>query len=328
MKITMEDVASRAGVSRALVSLAYRNRPGVSTETRERILTIGRELGYVPNRVAARLASRGGSTIGVFLQDLHNDLFADLFEGSRAIADEARKHLMLGVGALDGGRDAEALETLAQSWVDVIIAFGLQMPDAEVQEMAQKVPLVCVLRGVADIDSVVSDNRHGARAATRHLLELGHRRIAFLANPPSDGYMDRRYGYVETMTEAGLRPQVAETTYAREAAASDAAALLDGGDPPTAVFAHNDQAAMGVLDALSDRGLAPGRDVSVIGYDNSSPSKVPGITLTSVDVDGVTLGRSAAELALRRIDSPEAPAEWRTSFPTLVVRSTTGPPAS
>ena len=324
----MEDVASRAGVSRALVSLAYRDQPGVSTETRERILGIGRELGYVPNRVAARLASRGGSTIGVFLQDLHNDLFADLFEGSRAIADEARKHLMLGVGALDGGRDAEALETLAQSWVDVIIAFGLQMPDAEVQEMAQKVPLVCVLRGVADIDSVVSDNRHGARAATRHLIELGHRRIAFLANPPSDGYMDRRYGYVETMTEAGLRPQVAETTYAREAAASDAAALLDGEDPPTAVFAHNDQAAMGVLDTLSDRGLAPGRDVSVIGYDNSSPSKVPGIALTSVDVDGVTLGRSAAELALRRIDSPAAPAEWRTSFPTLMVRSTTGPPAS
>ena len=235
---------------------------------------------------------------------------------------------MLGVGALDGGRDAEALETLAQSWVDVIIAFGLQMPDAEVQEMAQKVPLVCVLRGVADIDSVVSDNRHGARAATRHLIELGHRRIAFLANPPSDGYMDRRYGYVETMTEAGLRPQVAETTYAREAAASDAAALLDGEDPPTAVFAHNDQAAMGVLDTLSDRGLAPGRDVSVIGYDNSSPSKVPGIALTSVDVDGVALGRSAAELALRRIDSPAAPAEWRTSFPTLMVRSTTGPPAS
>lgn len=322
----MEDVASRAGVSRALVSLAYRDRPGVSTETRDRILSAGRELGYVPNRVAARLASRGGNTLGVFLQDLHNDLFADLFEGSRIVADGAGKQLMLGVGALDGGRDAEVLETLAQSWVDVVIAFGLQMPDAEVREMAERVPLVCVLRGVADIDSVVSDNRHGARAATRHLIELGHREIAFLANPPSDGYMDRRHGYVETMTTAGLRPRVAETTYSRETAAADAGALLDAGDPPTAIFAHNDQAAMGVLDALFRRGLTPGREVSVVGYDNSSPSKVPGVALTSVDVDGVALGRSAAELALRRIASPMAPAEWRTSFPTLMVRTTTGPP--
>ncbi|WP_246180063.1 LacI family DNA-binding transcriptional regulator [Kocuria coralli] len=324
----MEDVARHVGVSRALVSLAYRNRPGVSTETRERILHAGRELGYVPNRVAARLAGHGGNTLGVFLQDLHNDLFADLYEGTRAVADEAHKHLVLGVGALDGGRDAEALETLAQSRVDVVVAFGLQLPDTEVRTIAERVPMVCVLRGVADVDSVVSDNRHGARAATEHLIDLGHRRIAFLANPPSDGYMDRRHGYMETIAAAGLRPQVVQTTYSRETAAKDAGALLDGADAPTAIFAHNDQAAMGVLDALALRGLTPGRDVSVIGYDNSSLSKAPGTSLTTVDVDGVALGRSAAELALRRIEAPGAPSEWRTSFPTLVVRSTTGAPAA
>lgn len=324
-RITMEDVARRVGVSRALVSLAYRDLPGVSEETRDRILRAGRDLGYTPNQVAARLAGHGGTTIGVFLLDLYNDLYADLFEGTRQVADAAGKHLVLGVGDIDGSRDAAILETLSQSRVDVVVALGLLLPDAEVQATARRVPMVCVLRGVLGIDSVVSDNAYGARLATEHLLGFGHRRIAFLANPPSDGYTDRRRSYAQTMRDAGLEPQIVETTYSREVAARDAGALLDGGDAPTAIFAHNDQAALGALDALVSRGLAPGRDVSVVGYDNSSVSRSPGSALTTVDVDGVSLGRAAAELALRRIARPDAPPEWRTSFPSLVVRASTGP---
>lgn len=321
----MEDVAAKVGVSRALVSLAYRGLPGVSERTRQRILQAGRDLGYTPNQVAARLAGHGGNTIGVFLLDLYNDLYADLFEGTREVADAAGKHLVLGVGDIDGSRDGGVLETLRESRVDVIVAFGLLLADAEVLEAARHVPMVCVLRGVAGVDSVVSDNAYGARLATDHLLELGHRRIAFLANPPSDGYMDRRAAYTQTMRAAGLEPQVVETTYSREDAARDAGALLDGVNAPTAIFAHNDQAALGTLDALVSRDLIPGRDVSVVGYDNSSVSRSPGNALTTVDVDGVMLGRGAAELALRRIAHPDAPPEWRTSFPSLVVRATTGP---
>lgn len=323
----MEDVAARVGVSRALVSLAYRNLPGVGEETRERILQAGRDLGYTPNRVAASLASNGGNTIGVFLQDLHNDLFADLFHGTRKVVDPSGKHLVLGVGVLDGSRDVDALEALRQSRVDVIVAFGLQLSDVDVQRIAERVPLVCVLRGVPGVDSIVSDNAFGARTATEHLLELGHRRVAFLANPPSDGYAGRLAGYETAMCAAGLRPRAVQTTYARETAARDAGVLLDGADAPTAIFAHNDQAALGVLDALALRRLSPGADVSVVGYDNSSVSRAPGTSLTSVDVDGEALGRNAAELALRRLVSPDAAPEWRTSFPSLVQRSTTAPPS-
>lgn len=324
-RITMEDVARNAGVSRALVSLAYRDLPGVGEATRERILRVGSELGYTPNRLAARLASNGGNTIGVFLLDLYNDVYADLFEGTREVADSAGKHLVLGVGELDGSRDARVLETLSQSRVDVVVAFGLLLPDKEVQEAARRLSMVCVLRGVEGIDSVVSDDSYGARLATEHLLQFGHRRIAFLANPPYDGYRHRRNAYAKAMRSAGLEPQIVETTYSREVAAHDAGALLDGDDRPSAIFAHNDQAALGALDALVARGLVPGRDVSVVGYDNSAVSRLPGSALTTVDVDGVSLGRTAAELALRRIARPDAPPEWRTSFPALVVRATTGP---
>lgn len=325
-RITMEDIAERLGVSRALVSLAYRNLPGVSAETRDRILLAGEELGYTPNQLAARLASRGGDTIGLFLQDLHNDLFADFHDGVREVASEAGKQLVIAVGAIDGRHDTEALEALRRSRVDVVIAGGLQLPDLEVQRIARNVPTVCVFRSVEGVDSVLPDDRAGALAATEHLIRLGHRDIAFFANPPSDGYRDRRVGYGEAMAAVGLVQRIVETSYDRAVVAEDAGRLFDEAVRPTAIFAHNDQAALGVLDAMLLRGLRPGVDVSVVGYDNSSIGRFPGTALTTIDVDGRLLGRTAAELALARIADAGAPPDHRVFVPALVERKTSGPP--
>lgn len=320
----MEDVAQGAGVSRALVSLAYRDLPGVSAATQARILQVGEALGYVHNRVAARLAGKGGDAIGIFLQDLHNDLSADIYDGLREAAEASQKNLVLAVGQLDGSRDSSTLATLRQSRVDVIIAIGLQLNDSEVQRLATQVPIVCVTRAVSDLDCVVSDDKEGAIMATNHLIELGHSRIVFLSNPPADGYLDRGLGYREAMSKAGLEPRAVETSYSRAEVADIAGRLLDSADPPTALFAHNDLAALGVLDAIVVRGLAPGRDVSVVGYDNSSIGRFPGTALTTVDVDGERLGRCGAELAIRRLADPDAPVKLVSSRPSLVVRGTTG----
>jgi DNA-binding LacI/PurR family transcriptional regulator len=324
-RITMEDVAREAGVSRALVSLAYRGAVGVSERTRHRILETGRRLNYTPNRVAARLAEHGSSTFGVFLQDLHNDLFADIYDGLRGIADAENKHLVLAVGTADGQRDADALDTLQQSRVDVIIAAGLQLADEGVIDLNNRVPIVSVARHIPTVDSVVSDNYLGARSATQYLIGLGHRKIAFLANPPTDGYLDRRIGYEAAMAHAGLRSHVVLTTYSKSTAALDAGAILDNQNSPTAIFAHNDQAAFGVLEALAMRGLVAGRDVSVVGYDNSSVSRAPGTALTTVDIHSHSLGRSAALMALHRLSNIGGEAQIQTSVPSLVIRSTTGP---
>ena len=113
--VTMEDVARAAGVSRALVSLAYRDAYGVSAETRDHILAAGKKLGYRPNRVAAQLAGKQQLTIGVFLQDLHNSLFADIHDGIRSVTDAQGKHTVLAVGKIDGSKDIEALETLLEN---------------------------------------------------------------------------------------------------------------------------------------------------------------------------------------------------------------------
>lgn len=250
-----------------------------------------------------------------------------MFDGIREVADANSKHLVLSVGSIDGRRDSFALDSLLQSRVDVIIATGLLLPDEEVRRFNKSVSIVSVARQIEGVDSVTSDNYVGASTATEHLLGLGHRRIVFLANPPTDGYLERRLGYKTAMEHAGLEPWIIESQYSRRQAAEDIASALalPQVGRPTAVFAHNDQAALGVLDAMASMGLSAPHDVSVVGYDNTQISSAPGTALTTVDIHGADLGRVAARTALARLANAQSPPALDVSEPTLVVRSTTGP---
>ena len=322
--ITMEDVAKAAGVSRSHVSLAYRDAYGIKPEVRDHILAVGKQLGYRPNRIAAQLAGKSNNSIGVYLQDLHNDLFADIYDGIREVTEPLGKHLVLAVGHTDGSLDSQALDTLLESRVDVVIAAGLTLPDKALKAFTDKAKIVSVARVVARADNVLSNNFAGAAKATRHLIDLGHKLVVFIANPDTDGYGDRRKGYLAVMDEARLQPQVVEGSYSRAATQEIATSLLAQTPRPTAIFAHNDQAALGVMDAVITAGLKPGKDVSVVGYDNSTLSQSPSSALTTVDIHGRELGRLAAQAALARLEDDEQPFINETIEPTLVVRSTTG----
>lgn len=322
--VTMEAVAKAAGVSRALVSLAYRDAYGVNPETRDHILAIGKKLGYRPNRVAAQLAGKKPLSIGIFLQDLHNSLFADVFDGIRSITDPTGKHTVITVGSLDGSKDIDALETLLENRVDVVIAAGLTAPDAALRRYTKRIPIVSVMRQVGGADNIVSDNFAGAFMATSHLIALGHQNVAFMSNPPSDGYLDRRQGYESAMANAGFAPLVIPASYSRTEVCTVAVRLLTAKDRPSAVFAHNDQAALGVLDAALAVDLKPGVDIAVVGYDNSSLSNAPSTALTTVDVHGFDLGRLAAEAALMRLENADAPCQLLQLTPSLVVRASSG----
>lgn len=322
-RVTMEDVAREAGVSRALVSIAFRGVDGVSDATREKIFATADKLGYVPNNIASRLAGKGSDTIGVFIQDLHNDVFADVYDGIRSVTEPAGIQLVLAVGGKDEESELRALSTLIASRVDVIIAAGLTISDEQLSHLAKRVRLVTVARRFDGIDAAYSDNYLGAQLATQHLIDLGHQRIAFLANPQTDGYLDRQRGFEDTMRAAHVSPTVIASSYSRTDAAQDAFIALESEDSPTAFFAHNDQAALGVLDALVTKGLKPGTDVSVVGYDNSTISQMPISALTTVNLDGAELGRQAALIALSRLADRTAPAEHVILKPTLVARAST-----
>jgi DNA-binding LacI/PurR family transcriptional regulator len=323
----MEDVAREAGVSRALVSLALRNAYGVKDSTRDHIMAVADRLNFQPNALAANLARRKTNSLGVFLLDLHNEYFAEVFDGVREVASAAGKELVLSVGSTSGELDKPALNALVQAQVDVVVAAGLLLSNKDIAPYVQRLPMVSVARRVPGADSVVSDNELGATLAVTHLLELGHRRILHLAAPPSDGYRGRRRGYSRVMKAAGLTPRVLVSDYSREEAARKIGLMLAGSDLPTAVFAHNDQTAMGVLDALHANGIRVPDEMSVIGYDNTPLSRPPGVALTTVDQHSVALGRRAAEVALTRLTHRDAPLIEENYPPSLVVRGTTAPPA-
>jgi DNA-binding LacI/PurR family transcriptional regulator len=320
----MEDIARQAGVSRAAVSIAYRGLDKVSEETRAHIFAVGRALGYQPNRIAAQLASKQSNSLGVFLLDLHNDLFADIYDGIREVAAANGKRLVLAAGATDGSLDQDGIAALLQSRVDAIIATNLLLPDMAVKRFLGAAPFISVARDVQGADSVLADNELGSRLVVDHLVHLGHRRIAMLANPQTDGYRGRQEGYEAAMRHYGLSPRIVPSSYSREVCAADTVRVLDSQDRPTAIFAHDDQAALGVLDAITVRGLRP-PEISVVGFDNSSLSRAPGVALTTLDVHSIEAGRIAATLAIERLAHPDRAPVTRMLKPTLIIRGTTGP---
>lgn len=322
---TMDDVAREAGVSRALVSMALRNVPGVNDQTRLRILEVADRMGYRVNRIASSLASRSPDTFGVFLLDLRQDIYADMYDGIRQVTDVKNQHTVLAVGESDGSRDGSALETLVQSRVGVILAAGLLMPDTQVQMHSRNIPIISVSRQIPDVDNVYLEDFLGAVQATEYLLSLGHKRILFLSNPQTDGYKGRHDGYSQAMKSAGLPPNIIASTYSRQSATADIKPILDLNRDirPTAVFAHNDTAALGVLDAAYGSGFRVPDDISVLGFDNSLISRAPGTGLSTVDIHGAKLGAMAAEMAQRRLANPDLPTMQEAVMPTLVVRNTT-----
>ena len=324
--VTQTDVAREVGVSRTLVSFAFRGAPGVSYETKQAILDAANRLGYRHNAVAADLASKHRSAVGFYLLDLRNEVYADILSGVRKALPQTPNRLILSVSRSTGGVDPGAVDSLLEARVGIIIAATLLDSDGRVRELAQIVPVVSVTRHVEGVDSVYSDDRAGARAAVEHLLALGHTRIAYVAGPDFDPNTIRRQAYEQTMRDAGLVPQVLRADdYTQEAAEHAAAELLDGPDRPTAVFAHNDLFALGVREAAYARGFTVPGDLSLVGYDNSKTARLHGIDLTSVDPHAADLGETAGRVALERLNDPDAPIADNRSTPHLIVRNSTAP---
>lgn len=322
--VTQEDVARAVGVSRTLVSFAFRGAPGVSAEMRQTILEAATQLGYRHNAVAADLASKRASAIGLFLLDLRNEVYTDIFQGVRDAVGEGRNRLILSVSHSTGGIDREPANSLIEARVGIIIAATFLDTDARVRELAASVPVVNVARRVAGVDSVYSDDWAGAAAATEHLISLGHARVAHLTATAYEGHEERRRSYAATMHNAGFAPEVVSAdSYTQQAAVRAAAVLLKRQDRPTAVFAHNDEMALGVREAAYAAGLSVPEDLSIVGYDNSRISQLHGIDLTSVDLQARELGRGAGAAALNRLAFPDAPAVDESSTPRLIVRNST-----
>jgi len=328
----MEDVARAAGVSRALVSLVMRDAPNVSDARRTAVLQAAARLGYRPNMLARNLASRRTTTLGVMINDLHNPFFAEVVDGIQRAADAAGYQLLLTTGGTQRSAEAAAIETLLRFRVDGLILTGLTLPIRDIEKAAAAMPTVLIGRPIRSgrLDTVNNDEALGANLAVAHLAALGHRRIAHIDGGAGAGASDRRAGYEKAMGVLGLGrwTRVVEGEFTEPAGVAGAATLLEAPERPTAVFAANDLVAAGVLARADEAELSVPADLSIIGYDNTMIAAMRHLSLTTINQPREEMGTRAVELLLERLVAGRTAAVHHVVTPTLVDRSTTGPPAA
>ena len=329
---TMEDVAERANVSRALVSLVVNDSPQVSDEKRRAVLRAAQELGYRPNLMARNLAQQRTHTIGVLVDDLRNPFFGEVVDGIEAAATEHGLRVLILNGHRDSQRELAAVETFLQFRVEGMALVGPRIADDDLARIGESAPCVVVASGTVHpgVDSVGTDGRRGAALAVEHLAALGHRRIVHLDGAANVSAAERRAGYRSGMQAEGLGDFIDIRPAGDDEAAALAVidALLDEPDPPTAIFAFNDLLAAGALDRLDDAGVAVPGDVSLVGFDNTFIAALRYFSLTTINQPTLAMGRLAVDTLLQRLaDGPGDPVR-HTLQPGLVVRGTTGPPSA
>lgn len=326
----LEDVAERVGMSPASVSMVLSNAPGPSAATRERVLEAAAELGYRPDRTASLLARRRTHLVGVLMElgsAFHAELAADLHE-----AAEGRGYDVV-LSAVTRTRDERrAIETLVDFRCEALVLLGPVAPAAQLADLGRQLPVVVIGRRVTanGVDVVRSADADGVGQAVDHLAGLGHRAIAYVDGGRGPIAADRRRGYRTAMRRRRLggHLQVIAGDHTEAAGTRAAQALLDAGRPlPTAVVAFNDHCALGLLDAFSRAGVGVPADVSVVGYDDSSLSRLAHVNLTTVSQDARRQAEHAVAAAVGRLDHGRTAAGEVVLAPHLVVRGTTGPPA-
>jgi DNA-binding LacI/PurR family transcriptional regulator len=326
----MEDVAREAGVSRALVSLVMRASPKVSEKRRARVRAAADRLGYRPNAIARNLASRRTRTLGVLLNELHNPFYAEIMDGVYEVADELDYHVLIGASGGRPGGERETLETLLDLRVEGVVLIGPRLPTRAIVAAAAWIPVVVVARPVRapQVDSIMDDERLGARLVVEHLARLGHRRILHIDGGRGAGAATRRSCYRSAMRAAGLTREVRVVPgdYTDVAGARAAARLLESGDLPTAIFAANDFVATGAIDQFDEAGLSVPGDISIVGYDNIFLAALRRLALTTINQPRADMGRLAVRTLVERVEQERStPVRYRLA-PELIVRGSTGPP--
>lgn len=325
---TLHDVATRAGVSKSLVSLALSGSPRVSDDSRARIESAAAELGYRPNAAARSLKVRRSQTIGVLILDLHNPVFAEILDGVQIEVRKRGYSTMLISGGVDPDIERAEIDTLLRFQVEGLILISHRLPADALRTIAAEVPTVIVTRddiAVDTMDTVSNDDVAGARLAVDHLVELGHTRITHLSGGDNPVAQLRAEGYRRAMSDHGLEANIRVVPGGLTDAAGYQAAVNALADSPTALFVANDIAAMGAIAAVENSGLSVPDDVSIIGYDGISLGGMRRVNLTTVEQPLADLGRRAAERILDRIESPDSPAIRERVSARLVVRGTTAP---
>ncbi|NLF13129.1 MAG: LacI family transcriptional regulator [Anaerolineaceae bacterium] len=326
--VSLKDVARAAGVSASTVSRALYYHPRISKETAARVRRLAEEMGYTPSLPARSLVTQDTATIGVVLTSVSDPFVGQLVLGIEDVARRQGYSVFMGSSYRNADLEKDIVRSFYERRASGIIVTGSQIDLGYVQLRKRFLLPVVLINCPAYPHSVSIDNLSGAREAMEHLLELGHRRIAYVSNPVSyNANLERLAGYRAVLAEAGLAPDdslIVDGDGGVSRGAEAMQRLLALPEPPTAVFCFNDMTAVGVMYSLALAGLQVPADVSVVGFDDLELAAYFSPPLTTVRQPRRQMGERAMQTLLALIEEQGIP-QAEVLQTELVVRRTTGP---
>lgn len=326
--ITIKDVAREARVSVATVSRALNGHENVAEPVRKLVLEVAARLRYTPHAAARSLSSRRTNTIGVVLPDLYGEFFSELMRGIDGVARERRQHLLVSSYHGDQEQQGAALRAM-RGRVDGLLVLSpyAESPGFLTDNLPQSLPTVLINTYLPDPEHPVLsiDDHAGAMAMTGHLLEVGHRRIAFICGPDLNyDARERLRGFRDALMAFGDAAHGIELPGDFDEASGHRAGqeLLAAGTLPDAVFAANDMMALGCLYAFAQAGVRVPDDVALAGFDDIPLARFVHPSLTTMQVSIADLGDKAMTRLLQLMDgnNSEVAGDKQTLVPSLVVR--------
>lgn len=333
-RITIKEIARRAGVSKGAVSYALNNQPGVSEATRARVLKVAEELEWVPNRAARQLSAARSETFGLVLARTAKTLSEEPFYmgfvgGVESVLSEKSYALALQVVPSLDEEMATYRKWAAERRVDGVLVVDLRVDDPRIP-LLRKLDLPAVLVGdpaMADgMTCVWTDGTTAMEAAVGHVAELGHREIARVAGPPEHGHVwIRDQAFAAASHRLGLAARVVHTDFSGEAGAAATRELMANDSRPTAIIYDNDLMAVAGLSVVNGLGLKSPDDVTMVAWDDSTLCRLTHPTLTAMSHNIVAYGAEVTQRLFDLLDGA-LPAAHLYSTPALVVRESSGPP--
>ena len=327
-RVTISDVAREAGVSLMTVSRVINDKGEISPATRSHVLDVIERLGYRPSRIAQGLATQRTGTLGLIVPDIANPFFSDIARGAEDRARAAGYHILVCNADESPKRELSVLQSLEEKRVDGLVLCSSRLPDdALLTALAYHPAVVLINRRLegAQVGTVVLDDEAGARTATQHLLQSGHRAVGFLAGPlASYSSRQRSKGYQAALAAAGVPYDpdwVRACSYDVQGGRDSARALLTDHPELTALFCYNDLVAIGALRASAGLGRRVPDDLAIVGFDDIPLAALVTPALTTCRIPRHDLGSQAMSLLLDRIEGCPDGCQEIVLHPELIVRA-------
>jgi LacI family transcriptional regulator len=331
-EVTIFDVAEEAGVSYSTVSRVLNNKENVNAETRERVLQVMTQLGYVGNATARSLAGGSSRVIGLLVDHLNTEYMGEIIRGIDEVLENNDYNLMLYTTHRQKTREAAYVTKLTHGFADGLILIVPRNEKAYLDTLQQrKFPYVLIdYQGYnRHVPSIMTTNKKGAYDATTYFIATGHRRIGFITGEMAYGCaIERLAGYRAALEDHGLpfdEALVSEGNFLQPRGHYCTQELLNLAEPPTALFVSNDVMAFGAMEAARERGLRIPDDLSIIGFDDIPQAAHVHPPLSTVRQPLEEMGRRAATLLLQFIANPSSEIERIELSTRLVIRESCRP---